>query len=243
MVGFDERRDAGWTRASTPSSTCTSPTISTTASIAPKRDPEYAPGGGNPVDEIAAAAGRSGRADPADARRSGAEKYRHPLNYFKSALGLVLLREQILGPERFDWAFRKFIRDWAYQHPTPSDFFRAMDSAGGEDLSWFWRGWYFNNWTLDLAVQGVHPVDGDWRRGAVVTIANLDRLVLPATVQVDFADGSRSDIRLPVETWIQQSSIDLPLDSTQPVTAVTIDPDHVLPDKDRSNNVWQAPAR
>ena len=37
------------------------------------------------------------------------EKYRHPLTYFKSALGLVLLREQILGPERFDWAFRKFI--------------------------------------------------------------------------------------------------------------------------------------
>ena len=83
------------------------------------------------------------------------EKYRHPVTYFKSALGLILLREQILGPERFDWAFRRFIRDWAFRHPSPSDFFRAMESAGGEDLSWFWRGWYFNNWTLDLAVKGV----------------------------------------------------------------------------------------
>ena len=67
----------------------------------------------------------------------------------------MLLRDQILGPERFDPAFRKFIRDWAYKHPSPSDFFRAMDSDGGEDLSWFWRGWYFNNWNLDLAVTKV----------------------------------------------------------------------------------------
>ena len=27
------------------------------------------------------------------------------------------------------------------------------------------------------------------------------------------------------------------LDSTQPIVAVTVDPDHVLPDKDRTNNV------
>ncbi len=64
----------------------------------------------------------------------------HPVSYFKGAYGMVLLREQILGPERFDWAFRKYIRDWAFKHPSPSDFFREMESEGGEDLSWFWRG-------------------------------------------------------------------------------------------------------
>ena len=71
---------------------------------------------------------------------------------------MVLLREQILGPDRFDWAFRKYIRDWAYKHPSPSDFFRAMESEGGEDLSWFWRGWYLNNWRYDIAVD---KIDGD----------------------------------------------------------------------------------
>ena len=30
---------------------------------------------------------------------------------------------RFLGPERFDWAFRKYIRDWAFKHPAPSDFF------------------------------------------------------------------------------------------------------------------------
>ena len=42
----------GWMRASTLSSTCTSPTPSSNGVYGPKRDQEYAPGGGNPVDEI-----------------------------------------------------------------------------------------------------------------------------------------------------------------------------------------------
>jgi hypothetical protein len=203
----------------------------------PKRDAEFAPTGGNPVDEILPVLN-----DPdaptimtrADAIR---EKYRHPVTYFKSALGLVLLREQILGPDRFDWAFRKFIRDWAFRHPSPSDFFRAMESSGGEDLSWFWRAWYMHNWTLDLAVQGAQYTNGDYRQGLDVTIANRGQLVMPSTVEVSFQDGSHSRIKLPVETWIQKTTDTFHLDSTQPVVSVVVDPDHVLPDNDRSNNI------
>jgi Peptidase family M1 domain len=202
----------------------------------PKRDSEYAPGGGNPVDEI-----QSVLEDPATPpmmTRADAilEKYRHPITYFKSALGLVLLRDQILGPERFDWAFRRFIRDWAFKHPAPSDFFRAMESEGGEDLSWFWRGWYFNNWSLDLAVKGVAYRDNDPAKGALLSFQNLDRLVMPATVQIDFKNGSHRRIRLPAETWILKTEATLPIDSTQPIVAVTIDPDHVIPDRNRTNN-------
>src|SRR6185437_15183668 len=143
----------------------------------PKRDPEYAPGGGNPVDEILPTI--ADPAAPVIMTRADAilEKYRHPVSYFKSALGLYLLREQILGPARFDWAFRRFIR--------------ALESEGGEDLSYFWRGWYFNNWSLDLAVKSVSYQDGDPAKGALLTFQNLDRLVLPATVQVDLKDGTR----------------------------------------------------
>jgi hypothetical protein len=210
--------------------------------FAPKPDPEYAPGSGTPADQIVAllkdpaAPVLMSRADQVPFR------YGHPLDYFKSAFGLVLLREQILGPERFDWAFRKFIRDWTYRHPTPSDFFRAMDSAAGEDLSWFWRGWYYHNWTLDLAVEAVHAAEGGWSMGAVIRIANLEPLVLPAEVRVDLADGSMRHLRLPVATWIHQRSVDLTLDTQVPLVRVSIDPDHLLPDADRANNLWQAGA-
>ena len=117
----------------------------------PKRDSEYS-AGGEPPDTILKVL------DDPDAPNimTKADAFTwtmgHPVQYFKGAYGNTLLREQILGPERFDRAFRKYVRDWAYKHPAPSDFFREMASEGGEDLDFFWRGWYMHNWTLDLAV-------------------------------------------------------------------------------------------
>jgi hypothetical protein len=158
------------------------------------------------------------------------------VTYFKSAFGLTLLREDILGPERFDPAFRKFIADWAFKHPKPSDFFRAMESAGGEDLSWFWRGWYLNNWKHDLAVTAIIPIDGDAAKGADVVVENRDKLVLPATLRVTFADGSHLDRRAPVETWLQQRSHAFRFDGRGAVVSAEIDPDRRLPDSHRDDN-------
>jgi hypothetical protein len=204
--------------------------------FAPKRDGEYAPGGGNPVDEILPYL-KDPQA-PVMLTRADAipEKYRHPLVYFKPALGLVLLREQILGKERFDYAFRRYIRSWAYRHPGPDDFFRTMENEAGEDLSWFWREWFFHNWSLDLAVQDARSSAG----GVDVTIANLDRMAFPVTLELTWKDGSKQRIALPVETWLQSGIRTLHFPATQPLAAAVLDPDHVLPDANRANNGWKA---
>ncbi len=204
----------------------------------PKRDGEYAPKGGYPADEIAVVI-----ADPeapvmlsrADAIR---EKYRHPITYFKSAEGLYLLREEIMGHEVFDRAFRKYIADWAFKHPTPSDFFRAMESEGGEDLSYFWRGWYATNSTMDLAAKNVKFVDAaDPSKGSQVTIVQNGQLVLPVWVEVKFDDGTSMKTKLPAETWMQKATYDMAITSPKKVASVTIDPDHRVPDSDRTNNI------
>jgi hypothetical protein len=204
--------------------------------FAPKRDGEYAPGGGNPVDEILPLLADRDAPTLLDRADATSEKYRHPLAYFKAALGLVLLREQILGPERFDPAFRRYIATWAYRHPTPSDFFRMMESESGEDLSWWWRGWYFNNWQLDLGVSAAKYVDGDPAKGVVVTLQSLQKLVMPATLRIDFADGSHLDRRIPVEAWLQRRAPEITVPTTQRIVHVAIDPDAKLPDRDRVNN-------
>jgi hypothetical protein len=242
MVGFNERRDQWMDEGFNTFIDVYESDDFDHGVYGPKRDSEYAPGGGNPVDEILPVLADPSAPIMLTRAEQVRETYRHSVTYFKSALGLTLLREQILGPERFDWAFRKFIRDWTYRHPSPSDFFRAMESAGGEDLSWFWRGWYFNNWTLDLAVTGAAAAEGGWQNGAAISIVNRDPLVMPAVIEVGFVDGSTRRIELPVETWIKTAGADIRIDSTQPVTSVTVDPDHRLPDRDRANNVWKAPA-
>ncbi len=205
----------------------------------PKRDSEYAEGGGNPVDEIIP--WLKDTMSPVIMTRADEvpEKYRHPIEYFKPALGLVLLREVILGKDRFDYAFRQYIREWAFRHPSPVDFFRTMDNQAGEDLSWFWREWFYHNWSLDLAVKGVSYVDNDPKKGVEITILNLDRMAMPVTVELEWKDGQRQRIELPVETWLQSATHVLHLPGGQALAGVTLDPDHVLPDANRKNNVWK----
>ena len=53
------------------------------------------------------------------------------LCYSKPSSGLVILREQVLGEERFDLAFRTYVERWAFKHPTPDDFFRTMENVCG----------------------------------------------------------------------------------------------------------------
>ncbi len=193
----------------------------------PKRDSEYSQGG-EPSDTILRVLqdpAVSSILMPADALGG---QLRHSVSYFKAAHGMVLLREQILGPERFDFAFRKYIREWAFKHPSPSDFFRAMESEGGEDLSWFWRGWYLNNWNFDMAVEKI--------AGSQVTIANRGQLVFPATVEAKFQDGTTVRTKLPVETWLSRTTTVWNVPGGKPVASVVIDPDRALPDGDRSNN-------
>jgi hypothetical protein len=236
IVGFDERRDAWMDEGFNTFIDVYESDDFHHGEYAPKRDSEYAPGGGNPVDEIVPIIADPGA--PAMLNRADTiiEKYRHPVTYFKSALGLVLLREQILGPDRFDPAFRRFIAAWAFRHPKPADFFRAMESGGGEDLSWWWRGWYANNWSLDLAVDSIAAVDGDPAKGTRITVGSHDRLLLPATLRVNFADGSHADWKLPVESWIRNAATSVIVPPGKTVVSATIDPDHRLPDRNRAND-------
>lgn len=75
--------------------------------------------------------------------------------YAKAAAGLNILRETIIGRERFDKAFKEYSRRWAFKHPTPSDFFRSMEDASGEDLDWFWRAWFYDIEPVDISIDSV----------------------------------------------------------------------------------------
>jgi len=206
---------------------------------APKRDGEYAPGGGNPADEMVPIVLDPNAPVIMTAADAIKEKYRHPIAYFKPAFGMVLLREQILGKDRFDYAFRQYIRNWAYKHPRPDDFFRSMENGAGEDLSWFWKGWFYNNWKLDLAVHDVQYQKTGDKRSIRITIANLEKMAMPFTVEITLKDGTKQRQIFPVETWLQNKAITFDLVVTQDVVQVQVDPDGALPDVNRGNNVWK----
>lgn len=157
--------------------------------------------------------------------------------YTKTAIGLVLLREEILGPERFDFAFRTYIRRWAFKSPQPADFFRTMEDAAGADLAWFWRGWFMETSWLDQAVAGV-SWDAEDRR-ASITLENRGELVMPVALDIEYADGSTERKKLPVEIWFNTDRFTHEWAAERPVKRVVIDPDRAFPDVNRSNNAWE----
>jgi hypothetical protein len=203
---------------------------------APKRDGEYAPGGGNPADEIIPTISDPNAPIMMTAADAIPEKYRHPMVYYKPAFGLVLLREQILGKDRFDYAFRNYINKWAFKHPQPDDFFRSMESGAGEDLSWFWKGWFYNNWSTDIAIIDAKNVTADGTKGLKITVVNKEQMPMPFTVEIKYKDGSKKRQYLPVETWLQRKVVTVTLPVTQDADNITIDPDNALPDLNRGNN-------
>lgn len=81
--------------------------------------------------------------------------------YAKVATGLNILRETIMGRELFDYAFKEYAKRWAFKHPTPADFFRTMEDASGEDLDWFWRGWFYGTDPCDISIDSVRYAKAD----------------------------------------------------------------------------------
>lgn len=155
-------------------------------------------------------------------------------SYAKPATGLVTLRA-LLGEELFVTAYREYLRRWRYKHPKPWDFFNTFNAVSGGNLDWFWRGWYYETWTLDQAVGSVTSHDGN----TTIVIEDRGLLPMPARLTITRADGSTLEREVSVETWLAgavQTEITLPVDD---ITRVEIDAAGLFPDIDRGNNVWR----
>lgn len=160
--------------------------------------------------------------------------------YYKTAAGLNILRNTILGSDRFDFAFKTYIQRWAFRHPQPNDFFRSMNNAAGEDLTWFWKEWFFETWYLDQAVKEVKYIKDKVENGSLITIENLGKMAMPVVAKIIEQNGQSREIKLPVEIWQRGGTWTFQYNSTSPVTSVILDPQIQLPDIDRTNNTWES---
>jgi len=162
------------------------------------------------------------------------------VEYNKPATGLYLLRQYVIDDTtRFDAAFREYIRRWAFKHPTPADFFRTMEDGLGEDLSWFWRGWFYRTDVVDQAVDSISTLkDSSGVTFTGIFLSSLGELPLPVDLRITFADRSTTRVRLPVEVWMQGNRYVYVQQYPDDVTKVEVDPDNRIPDVRRENNVW-----
>jgi aminopeptidase N len=127
-----------------------------------------------------------------------------------------------------------------HKHPQPADFFRTMDNALGEDLSWFWRSWFLRSDHLDQAIDSVVQRDSGTQTLTRVFLSSRLEMVAPVELRLSGADSSTRTVKLPVEAWLRGSRTvwaTVTSTSARPVK-IEVDPRGVAPDVDRSNNGW-----
>jgi len=159
--------------------------------------------------------------------------------YTKTAAGLNILRETVIGRELFDFAFKTYAKRWAFKQPTPADFFRIMEDASGVDLDWFWRGWFYGTDACDIAIESVKNEQSAYN----ITLVNKGGLVMPVIIQWVYTDKTTETDRLPAQVWRKnEKTITLGFSKKKQVAYIMLDPARETADTDESNNKWQNPA-
>lgn len=204
---------------------------------APKRDREHAPAGGNPADEIAKVKVIADPDAPPPLLDAGmvTEKYRHPISYCRRAIGMALLREQIIGPERFG-GYLAAAALKGLQAAQSVRLFPLHRKPRGRVPVPALAGLVSAQLAAESRVTNPSYSCGNFYKGRDGTVADLRPTLLPATSMVTCGDRTRQEVRMPPDTWQQHRSSVVQPDRTQRVKTVTSDPCDARPDVARDNS-------
>jgi hypothetical protein len=169
--------------------------------------------------------------DHIDASALGAIGYRKP------GAVLLTLRDNVVGRETMDRALQIYVRRWAFKHPTPADFFRTVENVSGDDLSWFWRGFFYTTDVLDIGIDSVTS-DGT---SATVALSKHTSIVFPISIRLALKDGSTQDVTAPVDIWSRGDQVTVSVPVRAAVVGARLWPDPFVPDWNPHNDTWGAP--
>jgi hypothetical protein len=162
------------------------------------------------------------------------------IGYRKPGAVLLALRDNVVGRETMDRALREYVRRWAFKHPTPADFFRTIENVSGQDLSWFWRGFFYTTDVLDIGIDDVtmRGEGGGEQPTAVIVLHKHTSLVFPVAIRLALADGSTEDVHLPVDVWSRGDRFEESVPVQSAVVGARLWPDPFVPDWNKGNDTW-----
>ncbi|MBK5187617.1 MAG: M1 family metallopeptidase [Gemmatimonadaceae bacterium] len=160
------------------------------------------------------------------------------IGYRKPGAVLLALRNHVVGRLAFDQAFRDYTASWAFKHPTPADFFRSIESSTGEDLAWFWRGFFYSNDVLDIGIDSASTISSDGKSIAIIQLRKHTSIPFPVEMRLKLADGTTQDVHLPVDIWFLGDQYMATIPVRSPLAGARLWPDGTVPDFNSSNDTW-----
>ena len=155
--------------------------------------------------------------------------------YSKPASAYHILKD-MLGEETFKKAFQTYIEAWNGKHPLPYDFFFTFNKASGQNLDWFWKAWFFELGTPDLAIKEA-VVKG---KKVMVKVEKVGNYPVPIHLTMTLEDGTKEEIHHTASVWANgETEFVIKTKVSQPVLSMQLGrPD--FPDANRGNDTWTA---
>jgi hypothetical protein len=155
-------------------------------------------------------------------------------SYPKPAMGYLYVKE-MLGDELFHKALHNYISNWNGKHPMPYDFFYSMNEGAGRNLNWFWRKWFFDSGFPDLAITSVTKKGNT----SNVLITSVGSKPVPVTLKVIYSDGSMQMVRKDISVWEKGNmTTTIKINSQKIIRRIELGDAHI-PDKNKTDNVYQ----
>ncbi|MDJ1493389.1 M1 family metallopeptidase [Cytophagaceae bacterium DM2B3-1] len=116
-------------------------------------------------------------------------------SYFRPAVAYATLQD-ILGKDKFKQVLNEYMSRWNGKHPSPYDFFYTFNNATKEDLTWFWKPWFFERGYSDLNIKKVET-----GKTTKIIIGRNGILPVPISLTVTFTDGTTDTHHETARVW------------------------------------------
>lgn len=153
------------------------------------------------------------------------------LSYARSFFAIHSLKN-LLGEQLFKTCLIEFIERWKGKHPLPYDFFFTFNDVSGEDLSWFWKPWFYDFANCDLAIESSINDEAN----TVIKILKIGAQPVPVKVKLVYNDETVETIVKNIRIWqSEKNEFEINTDKNKILKSAEIITDQI-PDVDSSNN-------
>ena len=152
-------------------------------------------------------------------------------SYTRPALAYEFLKD-MLGKEKFNEVMNEYVKRWNGKHPIPYDFFFTFDDYLNEDLSWYWKPWFFDPGYPEISIGNVNFSDNE----CSVEIIKEGNLPVPIRLKYIFDDNKEDYEYRKVSIWKEgKDKVIINKRFNKKLVKIELDTKEI-PDIDKSNN-------
>jgi hypothetical protein len=137
----------------------------------------------------------------------------------------------LLGKKMFDKCMNAYMDRWKYKHPLPYDFFFTFNDISGQDLTWFWKRWYFDFGYPDVGIQSFEDNK--------LIVENIGGYPIAVEIVITYEDGSSASEMVSPAVWENADAFTQDLGADKKIVSVEL---KTLNGADAigNNNLWEA---